>query len=208
MIQRIKNKLGRILLSLIPADSLALKLADLKGDKWSAYCDFGRDVRFGPKSKVVNSPLNRHKIKIQGETIIDGELLVFPYGGEINIGNGTYLGPDSRIWSGEKILIGENVLISHLVHISDTSAHEPESEIRAQRFKELYRKGLPDTKSTIVTAPIIIENNVWINNHVIITRGVTIGQGSIIAAGSIVTKSIPPYSFAAGNPAKVLKQVS
>jgi acetyltransferase-like isoleucine patch superfamily enzyme len=40
----------------------------------------------------------------------------------------------------------------------------------------------------------------------VIVAGVTIGKHSVIAAGSIVTKNIPPYSVAVGNPARVIKQ--
>ncbi len=55
--------------------------------------------------------------------------------------------------------------------------------------------------------PIIINNNVWIASRVIILKGVTIGSGAVIGAGSVVTKSIPPYKFAAGNPARVIKSI-
>lgn len=54
-------------------------------------------------------------------------------------------------------------------------------------------------------APPIIGNDVWIGSHVCILQNVTIGDGSIIGAGSVVTKSIPPYSIAVGNPAKIIK---
>lgn len=54
--------------------------------------------------------------------------------------------------------------------------------------------------------PVIIEDDVWVGANVTILKGVTIGRGSVIAAGAVVTRSIPPYSIAAGVPAKVLKQ--
>lgn len=57
-------------------------------------------------------------------------------------------------------------------------------------------------------APVIIENNVWIAISVDILPGVTIGEGSIIASGSVVTKSIPPFVFAAGIPAVVKKDIA
>ena len=50
-----------------------------------------------------------------------------------------------------------------------------------------------------------IENGVWIGNNVIILPNVTIGEKSIVGAGSVVTKSIPAYSVAVGNPAHVIK---
>lgn len=56
-------------------------------------------------------------------------------------------------------------------------------------------------------APIIIEDDVWLATRVIVLKGVTIGKGSVIGAGSVVTKSIPPNSFAAGVPAKVIRPI-
>jgi acetyltransferase-like isoleucine patch superfamily enzyme len=50
-----------------------------------------------------------------------------------------------------------------------------------------------------------IEKGCWIGEKVIILPGVNIGERSIIGAGSVVTKSIPAYSIAVGNPARVIK---
>jgi acetyltransferase-like isoleucine patch superfamily enzyme len=54
-------------------------------------------------------------------------------------------------------------------------------------------------------ASVIIEDNVWIGGGSIILPGVTIGSGAVIGAGSIVIKSVPPFSVAVGNPARVIK---
>lgn len=53
--------------------------------------------------------------------------------------------------------------------------------------------------------PVIIEDDVWIGRRAIILPGVTIGQGSVIGEGAVVTKNIPPYSIAVGNPARVVR---
>lgn len=52
---------------------------------------------------------------------------------------------------------------------------------------------------------IVIQPNVWIGANTVVLDGVTIGTGSVIGAGSVVTKSIPPYSIAVGNPCRVIK---
>ena len=50
--------------------------------------------------------------------------------------------------------------------------------------------------------------NYWITANVVITGGVTIGEGSVIAAGSVVTKDIPANSLAAGNPCRVIREIT
>lgn len=53
---------------------------------------------------------------------------------------------------------------------------------------------------------IVVDDDVWIGLNAIILSGVHIGQGAVIAAGAVVTKDVPPYAVAAGNPAKVIKK--
>ena len=59
---------------------------------------------------------------------------------------------------------------------------------------------LPD-----ISAPVKVGKYAWIGGKSIILPGVTIGEGAIIGAGSVVTKDIPAYTVAVGNPAKVIK---
>jgi maltose O-acetyltransferase len=52
------------------------------------------------------------------------------------------------------------------------------------------------------TAPIVVGDDVWVAHGAIVEPGVTIGEGSVVAAGSVVAEDVPPFSLAAGNPAK------
>ncbi len=54
-------------------------------------------------------------------------------------------------------------------------------------------------------APIVIEDDVWLAGKVMVTAGVRIGKGCVVGAGSVVTRDLPPYSIAAGVPARVIK---
>jgi 2,3,4,5-tetrahydropyridine-2,6-dicarboxylate N-acetyltransferase len=55
--------------------------------------------------------------------------------------------------------------------------------------------------------PVVLEDDVLIGANAVVLEGVTIGKGAVVAAGAIVTTDIPPYSVAAGMPAKVIKQI-
>lgn len=109
------------------------------------------------------------------------------YSGKMKIED-TYIGENCIIHAYKQISIGSGTIISWNVSILDGDGHS------------LYSCEKNNSPQSIV-----IENDVWIGSNSIILKGITIGKGSVIAAGSVVTKSIPPYSLAAGNPAKVIK---
>lgn len=90
-----------------------------------------------------------------------------------------------------KITIGENCMISGDVEIWNTDSHL-----------------ITDLADNPVnpSLPVTIGNHVWIGKHVKILKGVHIGDGSIVGMSSVVTKDVPNYAIAAGNPARVVKE--
>ena len=74
-------------------------------------------------------------------------------------------------------------------------------------FNHGYQDGTKNSsKQNLDVKPVIIEEEVHIGANSVITAGVTIGKRTQIGAGSVVTKNIPPFSVAVGNPCKVIKQ--
>jgi acetyltransferase-like isoleucine patch superfamily enzyme len=55
------------------------------------------------------------------------------------------------------------------------------------------------------SGPVSIGAGCWIGDSVVVLEGVQIGHGAVIGAGSVVTKSVPPYAIAVGNPARVIR---
>jgi acetyltransferase-like isoleucine patch superfamily enzyme len=160
---------------------------------------------FYEEARVLNHANNPSLIKLAIGTHIRGELLVFKYGGMIQIGEYCYVGEGTRIWSGDNISIGNNVLISHNVDIIDSNSHELNSTERSERYTELVNRGPWETKGSIITSQIIIEDYAWISFKATILKGVRIGKGAVVAAGSVVTKDVPDYAIVGGNPAEILK---
>lgn len=105
----------------------------------------------------------------------------------ISIGNNTVINRETYLDGRVELKIGNNVNISHKT-IIQTLTHDPQ-----------------DPYFNCLSKPVIIKDNVWIGVGVIILPGVVIGEGAVIGAGSVVTKDIPAYTIAAGNPAKVIK---
>ena len=119
------------------------------------------------------------------------------YKPEIHISDNTLIRRNSHITAINKIRIGENVLTGTNVLISD-NAHG-ESSKQDMNIQ-------PTSRKLVSKGEVVIEDNVWIGNNVCILGGVKIGIGSIIGANAVVTKDIPPYSIAAGVPAKIIKK--
>ncbi len=111
--------------------------------------------------------------------------------GDVIIGDHTLVGMGNVIIGpvtiGHHVIFAQNIVASGLNH----------------QYTDI---NTPINQQKILTAPIVIEDDCWIAANAVITAGVTIGKHSVIAAGAVVTKDIPPFSVAAGNPAKVIKQ--
>jgi len=107
----------------------------------------------------------------------------------------------------EKLIIGKFVQIAHGAQILTSSAnHQMDGfstypfNVFGEPWSNNYTAKWPNKGDTL------IDNDVWIGHEALIMPGVTIGDGAIIASRSVVTKSVPPYTIVAGNPARVIRQ--
>lgn len=162
------------------------------------------------ESDILNLSNSKENIIIGSDTIIKGRLIVFPHSGKIKIGNYSYLGHRSEIWSAKGIVIGNRVLIAHNVNIIDTDAHPSSSKLRHLHFKEMKRYGFSNNQyskinKNIRSSEILIEDDAWIGIGAFICRGVTIGKKSVVAPMSYVIEDVPSHSVVSGNPATIVR---
>lgn len=112
-----------------------------------------------------------------------------------------------------QLVLGDNVNIGYCFSalVSDSLIIEKNAIIASNVLITTHNHGtnpesaIPYARQDLCTDKVIVGEGAWIGEKVIILPGVKIGHHSIIAAGAVVTKSIPPYSMAAGVPAKVFR---
>ncbi len=164
--------------------------------RYAHHLEAGRDLIVEDYAEI--NCLSSQKIIIGNRVTIGKFAIIRPsniYGGEIGdglkIGDNSNIGPYSYIGCSGLIEIGNNVMISPRVSIyaENHLYDDPDRLLKDQGEKK---------------EKVCIEDDCWIAANTIILAGVTIGKGSVIAAGSVVTKNIPPFSVAAGVPARVI----
>jgi len=163
-------------------------------------------------ASIVNESHDLSNITIGHHNHLAGRIRTSP-NGKIEIGNFCYISTGAFIGAADKIRIGDYVGIAHYTYILDNNNHPTDPEQRRQHRIRVAPGGqgyssVGASWELSEKAPVTIENNVWIGMYCFIAKGVTIGEGSIIARQSVVTKDVPPYSVAAGNPAKIVKQIN
>ena len=134
----------------------------------------------------------------------------------ITLGNYSYIVDVEVIdnWEGQHVLIGQFCSIAgnlscligsnHNYHAISTFPFD--SRVNFKDCPPPPEKiQFPSRPSHVIGHQIIIGNDVWIGYNVTIMGGVRVGNGAVIGANSTVTKDIPPYAIAVGNPARVIK---
>jgi acetyltransferase-like isoleucine patch superfamily enzyme len=118
----------------------------------------------------------------------------------IDVGNCVYIGKEVHVEANCRI--GNYCLIANRVAIVGRHDHDFTAVGFPVRFSPWV--GSKRFPSQYADEEAVIEDDVWLGYSTIVLTGVTVGRGSVVAAGSVVTRDIPPYSVAAGVPAKVI----
>ena len=153
------------------------------------YHKKGKGSCVRPRTRMDVVPWNKFELGL--DSTIEDFSAINNGVGPVIIGDRTKIGLSNTVIGpvtiGNDIRLAQNITLSGLNH----------------NYEDV---NIPIHKQGVSTAQIEIEDNAWIGANVVVLAGVKVGKHSIIAAGSVVTKNIPPYSVAVGNPARVLKK--
>lgn len=177
-----------------------------KGPETILLPGFSVDYRFGRKE---------NRIIIGNNSVLAGHITLERDIGKVSIGNNTQIGGNTHLICACRVTIGSDVMISWGCTIIDHDSHSTRWSERSYDGQKWYEGIKISITSAAITknwhvvpmAPVNIGDKVWIGFNVIILKGVNIGEGAIIAAGSVVTKDIPAWTLAGGNPARVIKEL-
>jgi acetyltransferase-like isoleucine patch superfamily enzyme len=144
----------------------------------------------------VLEALREGRLEVGPHTLFEPDVwLTAPAPAQIRIGEGCFLNIGVMVAAVELVEIGDHCMFANGCFVTDGNHRfdDPDKPVPWQGFS---------TKG-----PTRIGDNVWCGAHVVVTSGVTIGRRSIIGANSVVTRDVPPFSIAAGSPAKVLRTI-
>jgi acetyltransferase-like isoleucine patch superfamily enzyme len=121
--------------------------------------------------------------------------LTGPAPARIRIGAGSFLNLGVMVAAVDLVEIGAHCMFANGCFVTDGN-HRFDDPDRPVTWQGFTSKG-----------PTRIGDNVWCGANVVVTSGVTIGARSVIGANSVVTADLPPFSIAAGAPARVLRTI-
>lgn len=110
---------------------------------------------------------------------------------------------------GDKLIIGKFCAIAKGIEFIMNGANHRMNSVTTYPFNIMgngWEKSIPSIEDLPLKGDTIIGNDVWLGQNVAVMPGVHIGDGSIIAANSVITKDVPAYHIAGGNPAKIIKK--
>ena len=128
--------------------------------------------------------------------------IAFHYGKHTKIGRNFFgnfnltIQDDGEVTIGDRCNFGPNVTIVTPIH----------PMVPEERNALLGPDGKP--KRLCYAKPVHIGSDVWLGANVVVCPGVTIGDGCVIGAGAVVTRDVPPRTFAAGNPCRVIREIT
>ena len=166
--------------------------ADIQVGRGTQF-DYWRSRSLGGKTLIGSESIIRCRIDFDSPA------------GVVQIGDRCFIGA-SHLVCHTGITIEDDAIISWGVTIVDHDSHSVDWDQR-QHDVRLWMTGDKDWTG-IAVSPVHVGKKTWVGLGATILKGVTIGEGAVVGAQSVVTRDVPPYTVVAGNPARVVKQLT
>jgi acetyltransferase-like isoleucine patch superfamily enzyme len=152
-------------------------------------------VRWPVHGNVLEA-LRDGRLELGEHTLFEPNVwITAPEQARVRIGSDSFLNQGVMVAAHQLVEIGDHCMFANGCFVTDAN----------HRFDDLSKpvtwQGFTSKGATR------IGDNVWCGANVVITSGVTVGERCVIGANSVVLEDLPPYSIAAGSPARVLKQI-
>jgi acetyltransferase-like isoleucine patch superfamily enzyme len=170
----------------------------LPWNRLAIHAHFARREAFvrWPVHGNVLEMLRDGRLEVGPQVLLEpGVWITAPSPARVRIGGGTFLNRNVMLAAMELVEIGEHCMFANGCFVTDAN-HRFDDPALPVPWQGFTTKG-----------PTRIGGNVWCGANVVITSGVTIGERCVIGANSVVTTDLPPFSIAAGAPAKVLRAI-
>ncbi len=149
----------------------------------------GKNARICSLTRIDVMPFNN--FYLGNDSTIEDFCTINNGVGDVIIGERTRIGLSNTLIG--PVLIGNDVMFAQNIVLSGLNHGYEDVKIVPHKQK-------------VTKNQIVIEDEVWVGANSIILAGITVGKHSIIGGGSVVTKNIPPYCMAAGNPCRIIKK--
>ncbi|MBD1918054.1 MULTISPECIES: acyltransferase [Cyanophyceae] len=185
------------------------ELASITGD-WD-YSELPSNVYLGQDCWLERKEsFNRYRSQKKTGMVLGNFVKVYTWttfniepSGSIFVGDESILvGPTFMCQN--QITIGNRVVLSYHVTVADSDFHPIDSVLRKQDAVANSPFGDRSQRPTIISRPVIIEDDAWIGIGATILKGVRIGRGARVSAGAVVTSDVPRGITVVGNPAVFL----
>jgi acetyltransferase-like isoleucine patch superfamily enzyme len=155
----------------------------------------GAFIRWPVHGNVLEA-LRDGRLEIGAQTLLEPNVwLTAPGRARIRIGAGCFLNLGVMVAAVELVEIGDHCMFANGCFVTDAD-HRFDDPVKPVPWQGFTSKG-----------PTRIGDNVWCGANVVITSGVTIGERCVVGANSVVTADLPPFSVAAGAPARALRTI-
>lgn len=157
-----------------------------------------RATSIGVNARIEGKPfiLNQGQLVIGDHLLLRSTIatteLVVGENGKMEIGDQVFINYGCSISANLLVQIGNHCSLGPHCILLDNDFHSVEVH---------KRNHIPASR------PIVLEERVWLGARVILLKGVHIGRNSVIGAGSVVTHDVPPDCLAAGNPARIIRNI-